>query len=105
VKSWAGTFPAKPMRRDIATASQTGFYWCLHCRRITEPKDPGDVYQCCTHCGSRRMEWKQAIPDERPLAEPTGAVNPKRLPKEKRDLRLLTVTGSLMWGLRWTKRP
>ena len=29
--------------------------YCKHCRRVTEPADPGEAFPQCVHCGSRNL--------------------------------------------------
>lgn len=100
---------AKPLRQDLASAdvSRTGFWWCDHCKRITEPVDPGDAYPQCTHCTARRMHWHAGTPPDGPIEKPPalpqwhwrepdeGKPRQKmhRLPAEDRDLRVLARIG------------
>ena len=46
-------------RQDV---SSTGFWWCRKCHRISEPKDSGDPWPQCVHCGRRTLEHKEPTP-------------------------------------------
>lgn len=105
VKSWASENPAKAVKCLDGDVSATGFWWCLHCHRISEPIDAGDPYPQCVHCSSRRLEWRapvksgeviavaKALPQlpDPPAPKPRQRLH--RLPAAERDLRVLVRTG------------
>lgn len=105
MKSWAGEHPATAVKCLEGDVSATGFWWCLHCHRISEPIDAGDPYPQCAHCKSRRLEWRAPVEPERVIAvakalpqwpEPSpGRTRRKvsRLPAEDRDLNKLVREG------------
>jgi len=107
MKSWKGEHAAKPLRQDLALVdvARTGFWWCDHCKRITEPLDAGEVYPQCTHCHARRMRWHAGQPPDGPISRPEALPQWRepnegkpfqkrhRLPQEERNLRLLARTG------------
>lgn len=109
---------AKRLSIDLerGDVSETGFWWCRKCHRITELDSPaeGGAADRCTHCGSKKVEWKPpvgegraptspALPElpevrltgreRREVDEEFGEERKRRLPPERRDLRVLARTG------------
>ena len=75
-----------------ASAAAGGFWWCRHCRRVTEllDADHGERGSRCERCRSLKIEWKAFASEP----EPARARQARhRLPAEKRDLRVLARTG------------
>lgn len=94
--------------RRHADVGQTGFWWCSHCRRVTEllDSDTGLSGRRCVRCRAQGVEWKGTTKTPPPKPEPAPhwataepddegrkAQKLHRLPEEKRDLRLLARTG------------
>lgn len=114
MKSWAAEHPERALSRDLSHTdlARTGFWWCQACKRVTEleetARSEGD--ERCVHCGSGAVEWHPPIGPEPTAAIPIAlpqlpivAVPPKRLrhrrlPAEKRDLRVLARSGFYFCG-------
>jgi len=41
----------------VSAALRGGYFWCLGCSHIVEPKNCGEPHQECPDCGSHRICW------------------------------------------------
>ncbi len=47
----------KELREKFSNALRVGYYFCLACQHIIEPKNCGEPHQECPECGSHRICW------------------------------------------------
>ena len=81
-----------------------GFYFCPHCHGPADLVDPGEPHPACV-CGHRGLQWIKVEGSRCAAVAPAADPSPldaapmparRRLPKEKRDLRVLARDGYWM---------